>query len=163
MQQIINETAILREKIGYLYFIHCENRIKIGITTNPVPLRVTELQTGNPFELSLVAYTANEFIMDLEKEIHKYFSPFHIRGEWYEWNEIIQLFSWIYCKKIINPNFYESYITSIRGIDNILFDSMSNLMSDFWIDSIKPYNNKAITKEKIEIINSVLQVYKDAY
>ncbi len=58
--------------------------VKIGYSKNP-PQRVYELQVGNPKKLDLLCeYPGSEL---LEGHIHKLFSDFHIRGEWFWYNE----------------------------------------------------------------------------
>lgn len=71
-------------KQGLVYFIHQENdfdRFKIGYTTN-LSERLLTLQIGTP-DL-LVVYKTIENVTTLkEAELHRLFSQYHIRGEWF--------------------------------------------------------------------------------
>lgn len=166
--KIVNNSAIVKEKLGYLYFIHSKaikdnkiiDAVKIGITSSTVGQRIGELQTGNPNELSLVSYKASEFVYDLEKEIHKYFHPFHIKNEWFEWNDILQLFSWSHSNKVVNPCFYNEYIFRIAKTEENLFEDLSKLMNVFFTEDVKPYNIKCIGQEKIKHLEYLINLYK---
>ena len=74
-------------KQGLVYFIHQENdfeRFKIGYTTN-LAERLLTLQIGTP-DL-LVVYKTIENVTTLkEAELHRLFSQYHIRGEWFAIN-----------------------------------------------------------------------------
>lgn len=64
----------------YVIQAHETDRIKIGFSRSPV-LRVTELQTGSPFLLSL--YRQWPGTIELEQEIHREFEPLRKIGEWF--------------------------------------------------------------------------------
>ena len=69
---------------GLVYFITVENNtnvVKIGYTTNLVD-RFNALQTGNHCELT-VYKTIKNVPRRLEKKLHRFFSKYRIRGEWF--------------------------------------------------------------------------------
>ena len=70
-----------------IYFIQSGKRgqIKIGVA-NDVPVRMAELQIGNPQELKLLASIPISSLKKagaLEKSLHRRFSRQRIRGEWF--------------------------------------------------------------------------------
>ena len=70
---------------GLVYFITVENNtnvVKIGYTTNLVD-RFNALQTGNHCELT-VYKTIKNVPRRLEKKLHRFFSKYRIRGEWFK-------------------------------------------------------------------------------
>lgn len=80
----------------FVYFIKCKatqghnNPVKIGIGVNPEK-RITELQTGNPYQLELLAKIParnRKHAEFLEYSFHKYFSFAHMRGEWFKGKHI---------------------------------------------------------------------------
>ncbi len=73
-----------------VYFIRSGKKgpIKIGVANN-VSSRLSELQIGNPFELSIVAiipFSSRKKAESFEKKIHKRFVDQRIRGEWFAGN-----------------------------------------------------------------------------
>jgi len=70
----------------YVYFIQSGGKaIKIGSAKN-VDRRLKMLQTGNQFELKIVAKIGFEFEAEArayEKKLHRFFQSQHIRGEWF--------------------------------------------------------------------------------
>lgn len=67
-----------------VYFITDGRYTKIGCGNDPAK-RLLELQTGNPLELYLVKTIEGSF--EEEKAIHKSLSLYHVRGEWYDFNQ----------------------------------------------------------------------------
>lgn len=67
-----------------VYFITDGRYTKVGCGNDPAK-RLLELQTGNPLELSLVKTIEGSF--EEEKAIHKSLSLYHVRGEWYDFNQ----------------------------------------------------------------------------
>jgi len=74
----------------YVYFIRAGNRgaIKIGVARN-VERRMATMQTGNAFELKLLACikcnSRNDSLI-LEKRLHSKFKRQRVRGEWFTGN-----------------------------------------------------------------------------
>ena len=67
-----------------IYFIQHgkDGPIKIGFTKNRPERRVLELQSGNPFKLTLLHYVDGD--TSVEDLLHHRFRNFKIRGEWFE-------------------------------------------------------------------------------
>lgn len=63
-----------------LYFIRCGDTVKIGRATYP-EMRLTELQTGAPGRLYLLAHFPN--MGHKEKECHKRLAHLRVHGEWF--------------------------------------------------------------------------------
>lgn len=69
-----------------VYFI--ENvetgRIKVGFTTGSVNARVEALQTGSDCQLRLLgSVVADQIVGTTELQLHRLFSQWHHRGEWF--------------------------------------------------------------------------------
>lgn len=79
----LRETGLSQSKTGLVYFIQSGSGgpIKIGLAIEP-ERRLSELQTGNPHELTLRASVKGGRVA--ERKYHRSFSEFHIRGEWFE-------------------------------------------------------------------------------
>ncbi|VVM58551.1 hypothetical protein PS662_01186 [Pseudomonas fluorescens] len=78
----------------YLYIIRCHGTTyyKIGIT-NDLAKRLAAHQTGNPNNLTMVLYAEADLddylgkeIVYLESFLHKNYSHFRVRGEWFNLN-----------------------------------------------------------------------------
>ena len=71
-----------------IYFIKSESgHVKIGYTRNNVERRLTELQVGNPFKLSILKTI--DFPKKQEILIHQKFYSSRCQGEWFLLNEDI--------------------------------------------------------------------------
>ncbi len=84
-----------------VYIIKCQNFYKIGIT-NDIKERLVALQTGNPFEISLVK--TYDLPKSFETTVHELLTDakYHERGEWFRFTDggmeaIIELFD--HCEK----------------------------------------------------------------
>lgn len=66
-----------------VYFIQAVNGgpIKIGFTAEDVRARCKQLQTGNPYELKVLAWCHAP--QSKEKELHKQFASARLEGEWF--------------------------------------------------------------------------------
>lgn len=67
---------------GYVYLLKCQDFYKIGIATD-VHKRISGMQTGSPFTISLVASVEVDNPLALEKELHAMYSHRHHRREWF--------------------------------------------------------------------------------
>lgn len=78
------ENQISDESAGRIYFIRSGKYgpVKIGWTDSGVESRLAALQCGNPEELTICKVIENKSITD-ERELHRKFSAFRIRGEWF--------------------------------------------------------------------------------
>jgi hypothetical protein len=65
-----------------IYFVQCGKGgpIKIGHSTNPRK-RLRQLQNGSPYELRLLGVLAGN--LEKEAELHKQFSEWRLREEWF--------------------------------------------------------------------------------
>ena len=73
-----------------IYFIKCKNNIKIGYTDLDVTKRISALQTGNPFLLSLELLIDGDEIT--ERTYHKLFARYRKNGEWFRYGWKLRLF-----------------------------------------------------------------------
>jgi len=66
-----------------IYFFQIEGNgpIKIGYTTSDVKIRMTTVQSSVPYKLNLLGYFSGGWYK--EQEIHRKFSKFRMRGEWF--------------------------------------------------------------------------------
>lgn len=78
----LEEELRKRHRVGCIYYIRCNNYIKIGYTYN-LPHRLSVLQTGSPYELSVIKTELCQFPECREKELHKIHKSLHIKGEWF--------------------------------------------------------------------------------
>jgi len=87
----LNEEIKNIGKIGYVYFIQedISKNIKIGYTYN-LKNRISELQIGNSQQLILLYVFESKTPYKLEKELHKKYKNFCLRGEWYNISELLR-------------------------------------------------------------------------
>jgi uncharacterized protein YozE (UPF0346 family) len=72
------------ESKGIVYFVLSRDTgaIKIGFTAGPIEKRLSSLQTAHPHKLQLLASISGN--KEYETELHERFSPFRLRGEWFQ-------------------------------------------------------------------------------
>jgi hypothetical protein len=63
-----------------IYFIICEQYVKIGTTSN-LEARLLDMRTGNPFKMELAASIAGGH--RTERELHARYKEFRYQGEWF--------------------------------------------------------------------------------
>lgn len=65
----------MSNKQNKIYLIYCKsiNLYKIGISTNPEK-RIKQLQTGSPYELSIITIYDSKYPFKLETTLHNIFS-----------------------------------------------------------------------------------------
>jgi hypothetical protein len=68
---------------GYIYFLKCQEYVKIGISKNPIE-RVEQVSLLLPFEITLLHVVRSKDIYTTEKEFHNYFSNKRVNGEWFK-------------------------------------------------------------------------------
>jgi hypothetical protein len=66
-----------------LYVLKCNELYKIGVTSQPMKKRLSDLQTGNPEPLEVVFTRKCSNYLDMEVYFHKLFADKRIRGEWF--------------------------------------------------------------------------------
>jgi hypothetical protein len=69
--------------MGYIYFVRSGDYVKIGRTEDRLKSRLSQLQTGSPVILVLVAYIELKDTSEAEKKFHEHFSEFWQAGEWF--------------------------------------------------------------------------------
>ena len=72
--------------MSFVYVLECKGRYKIGISTSPEH-RITSLQIGNPFLISLVEkirFNNGKEAKEAEKALHCMFESKKVRGEWFD-------------------------------------------------------------------------------
>lgn len=90
--EIKQEIADLEKlKKGIVYYIRDTrtNYIKIGRTDGDPEDRLSCLQVGNPSELIIVKLIECDDSIALERELHKKYAEFHIRGEWFNLTDVL--------------------------------------------------------------------------
>lgn len=65
---------------GFIYAIRCMDRVKIGFSTDPAS-RLVKIRADNAYECRLLGVVPGD--TDYEAELHKRFSEYHVRGEWF--------------------------------------------------------------------------------
>ncbi len=82
----------------FVYAIWDGSAIKIGRSAGHPKLRLDALQTGNPRNLQLLAYTAAV----TERRVHQILSRHRLRGEWFSPSKIvlgfISTWCWVNCR-----------------------------------------------------------------
>lgn len=72
-----------------VYLIKSDNFIKIGYSETPLS-RASSMQTGNPHELELMAVIPGD--TGLEAYLHERFADLWVRGEWFEYTGLLEIF-----------------------------------------------------------------------
>jgi len=75
----------------YMYVMQCKEFVKFGISQNPNQ-RIKELQTGNPFKITLLLSINYGYGYDIETNTHNYFKDKQEIGEWFKIDEEIKSF-----------------------------------------------------------------------
>lgn len=79
---------------SYVYFIiDGHGHIKIGKADDTYK-RLNELQTGNPYKLSIlltVMMTSVNDAFSLEQELHQLFKDYRLEGEWFEAEPVLKV------------------------------------------------------------------------
>lgn len=72
---------------SYNYILRASRYYKIGITSNTIEKRISELQTGCPYKIKQHHHidTKNQKLsQSIEKWLHKKYSKYRLQGEWFE-------------------------------------------------------------------------------
>lgn len=71
---------------GYVYLVHCvgTDLYKIGRSKVDYYARLSSLQTGCPYELSMIHAVHCDAYGKLERLLHHTFKDKRVRGEWFE-------------------------------------------------------------------------------
>lgn len=65
-----------------VYICRCAEFIKIGYTTRPADVRVSEMRTGNPLPITVLGTLWIDDAHD-DRGLHRLFARFHHRDEWF--------------------------------------------------------------------------------
>ena len=76
-------SELARARSGFVYVIQCQDFVKFGIADD-VRGRLSNMQTGCPFPLKLLASWPCKDAKNTERRLHKLFRQFHLRGEWFK-------------------------------------------------------------------------------
>ena len=71
-------------KKGIVYCVECQGYYKFGVTSGLIRKRLSQLKTGNPFDIALIWSVKSNHIYKHEKQIHKIIKNNHHKGEWYD-------------------------------------------------------------------------------
>lgn len=67
---------------GFVYLLKCQTFYKVGFSQN-INNRIESLQSGNPFDITLVdSFKSSNPYVD-EQNIHKYLKAYRLHGEWF--------------------------------------------------------------------------------
>lgn len=78
----------------YCYVLQAGPFVKIGYTVN-LDSRFEAIQTACPYEVSVVClfpYTTEDLAREMEISLHRKFSKFRVRGEWFKKNQVLDFF-----------------------------------------------------------------------
>lgn len=78
---LLNRLKPSRSTKGFIYIVRCHDFIKVGCASNPKS-RIASLQIGNPYLLKTIRIFSVTSMLDAERLIHNYLSPYQIQGEW---------------------------------------------------------------------------------
>ena len=65
---------------GFVYFVRCQDRVKIGYSEDPVK-RLSKINTDAPYPCDLVGYVSVDDFP--ERELHERFAGLRVHGEWF--------------------------------------------------------------------------------
>ena len=83
---------------GFVYFIRCHDRVKIGYSTDPIK-RLSKVSSDAPYPCELLGYvSANDFP---EWDLHSRFSNVRAHGEWFLASR--DLLDFIEVSRIVHP------------------------------------------------------------
>lgn len=78
-----------RKDSSFVYFIKCENFIKIGKSINPFK-RLNALQASNPLDLDLIYYFFSDEIKEPDMQTFFYGHGKHHRREWFFYDDFTE-------------------------------------------------------------------------
>lgn len=78
-----------RKKRGaFIYIVQAGEFVKIGIAVD-VKVRLSELQVGCPYQMSLLRFWRSLKPARDERMIHHKLKPYRVRGEWFKLPELV--------------------------------------------------------------------------
>ena len=117
---------------------------KIGITKKNIEKRISNLQTGCPYKLTLILEIEGN--NDTEKELHNEYQNFKEHGEWFKFedDEIKYVIQYIKSKDKNNP---EKYIESEEDLENCWKCGSENIVN------YNPHGNYGLNFEELKFLN----------
>lgn len=79
---ITNASLPADRPLQCVYFIRSGEYIKIGYTSD-LPKRLSNLQTGNPHQLTVIHTILTRQAEEIEADLHEMFTEYHVSGEWF--------------------------------------------------------------------------------
>ena len=70
--------------MGYVYLLTDGELYKIGVTRGSIDRRIKKLQTGNPYDIVMVAYHITDYPFKVEKMLHSRYGCKRFNNEWFE-------------------------------------------------------------------------------
>ena len=99
-----------RNKEPYLYLLECNNRYKIGYSTN-FDQRVRSFNTASPVPHKIIAVAPGG--KQQEATLHRVFNRYQMYGEWFsKEKEIFELFSMLHEVKVFLPGYISGLASS---------------------------------------------------
>lgn len=77
------EASKEKNEAGFIYLVKCHDFVKIGIA-NDTKVRLSSLQTGNPYLLKLVTHRRSFNAASEEASLHKKYEQYQVNGEWFK-------------------------------------------------------------------------------
>jgi hypothetical protein len=71
---------VTNDKPGFIYFVRCRDRVKIGFTQN-VRRRMGQLRSDIPYEAELIGVMLGS--LSVERDTHARFARSRASGEWF--------------------------------------------------------------------------------
>lgn len=146
---ILSEIKKDVNKKGYVYFIKNgvkSNMVKIGFSFD-LDKRLSSYKTSFSEKVFLIGYIESEQYINIEKEIHSYFSEKRKKGEWFELNsfdflEIKNMYDFESVNNFYDKDFkslnkkedvllYSNYIKFVDELKKNEYYNVSDLMIDF--------------------------------
>ena len=84
-ERLVNKIVdMLSGNTSIVYFIRCNEYLKIGTSQQDIIERMGNLQVGNPYKLKLEYFVLGSY--GKEKELHRKFKEFKVdgHGEWFK-------------------------------------------------------------------------------
>ena len=161
----------------YLIYAKGTEYCKIGYSKNP-KARLAALQTGMPYQLVMDCIIEGGH--KLERELHQRFSEYQVRGEWFQYNNLIRdwfCFLYTYPSMTARDGKYSRYcnvkelnafklVVYLAGIEEQVVDEMHNIadinledFTAFVIDTCAPSFDKDVIVTDYTITRNQLHDY----
>lgn len=144
-------------RVVYILYSHIHQAIKVGYASD-ISSRISTIQISTPEKLSLM-FTF-EGGKELEQYFHERLKPFHIRGEWFKYNNLVKDFLLKYqehqlefFKSESDEQFKEDLHISEDAVCEAILDVVNSFNRKFSIPEIKKrLPHITITSRQLEIL-----------